>query len=182
MFENGLQQEYIPRLEHSSNYRQWRKAIKVEFLRQGCQRVINGTAVEPFRNMGSKDKVEISREVLAGTAPPTPTEAIGGVELNKNQLFAWKEWQQKEQTAQRLILSTVEEELSCELEQLKSALDMWTYLKKKLGVTTEEYQEEIEIKLKSIKLRERPTPKEMENHLISFSELLSEARESECGS
>ncbi|WVO17891.1 hypothetical protein L204_105589 [Cryptococcus depauperatus] len=142
----------IPKLVGIRNYHEWKLAVENYLLVRGCIGIIEGTDVEPFRQLITTSNVPIPRSVRAGSAVPTPTETIGGEELDYRDEDKWANWRNREQIAQGVICSTIDEEMLLNIRPMKSALEMWTFLKTDMRIETREHQLKIERKIRNLRL------------------------------
>ena len=170
----------IPKLTSIDNYHDWKLAVESYLLIRGCLGIVEGTDEEPYRRLKDVDDQPIPRTVRAGSAVPTPLETIGKRELLGRDEEKWDEWRKREMVAQGVICSTVSKGTLIDLRRLKSALEMWTFLKTDMQIDTDEHQVEIERKLRNLRLRENPSLDEMETHLEAYNELYLEAVDAGC--
>jgi transposase InsO family protein len=136
----------------------------------GGSGIIDGTESEPYRKEG------LARDRRAGSVPPSVIERTTTEELTDEQRKEWRLWKKSELKVRGILLATVSEGMSDDLEDLNTAKEIWDKLAKRHKQDTPEEKARIQTNLVTLRLPENPTVEEMETHLNEFNVLIRQAR------
>ena len=88
----------------------------------------------------------------------------------------WEKWQKRESKAQGMLKASVSLAIKLDLDDLKSAGDMWAHCEHLHALNIVENQREVRRKLYSLDLQDDATSEEMAAHVELFSRLIMEAK------
>jgi hypothetical protein len=170
----------IPKLtHHPSTYAGWRTAIEVAL--QLADSWNAGLDAEPNRARwinrapGATGTV-LARNTRAGPAMPEASKTTSGNAMTAEERKEWKKWQTRESKAQGMLKALVSLAIKLDLDDLKSAGDMWTHCEHPHALNIVEDQREVRRKLYSLDLQDDATSEEMAAHEELFSRLIMEAK------
>jgi hypothetical protein len=170
----------IPKLtHHPSTYAGWRTAIEVAL--QLADSWNAGLDAEPNRARwinrapGATGTV-LARNTRAGPAMPEASETTSGNAMTAEERKEWEKWQTRESKAQGMLKALVSLAIKLDLDDLKSAGDMWTHCEHPHALNIVENQREVRRKLYSLDLQDDATSEEMAAHEELFSRLIMEAK------
>jgi hypothetical protein len=115
----------IPVLKNNATYAKWKKAVEHQLMIFGGSGIIDGTEEEPYR------KAYLPRDRRAGSLLTTASETNDAQALTAEQTEEWRLWKKSELKVRGILLATVSEGMSDDLDDLKSAKEIWDKLKKK---------------------------------------------------
>jgi len=172
----------IPKLTHDpSTYAGWRAAIEVALQLADCWNAALGLDREPNRARwidrapGATGTVT-ARNARAGSAMPEVSETVSGNAMTAEEKKEWEKWQKRESKAQGMLKASVSLAIKLDLDDLKSAADMWAYCEHLHALNIVENQREVRRKLYSLDLDDDATSEEMAAHVELFSRLIMDAR------
>ncbi|GFZ44321.1 hypothetical protein JCM24511_02043 [Saitozyma sp. JCM 24511] len=172
----------IPKLTHDpSTYAGWRTAIEVALQLADSWNAALGLDAEPNRARwinrapGATGTVLV-RNARAGSAMPEVSETTSGNAMTADERKEWEKWQTRESKAQGMLKASVSLAIKLDLDNLKSAGDMWTHCEHLHALNIVENQREVRRKLYSLDLQDDATSEEMAAHVELFSRLIMEAK------
>ena len=172
----------IPKLTHDpSTYAGWRTAIEVALQLADSWNAALGLDAEPNRARwinrapGATGTV-LARNARAGSAMPEASETTSGNAMTADERKEWEKWQTRESKAQGMLKASVSLAIKLDLDDLKSAGDMWTHCEHLHALNIVENQREVRRKLYSLDLQDDATSEEMAAHVELFSRLIMEAK------
>jgi hypothetical protein len=123
----------IPKLTHDpSIYAGWRTASEVALQLADSWNAALGLDAEPNRARwinrarGATGTV-LARNARAGSAMPEASETTSGNAMTADEREEWEKWQTRESKAQGMLKASVSLAIKLDLDDLKSAGDMWTH-------------------------------------------------------
>ena len=174
--------DIIPKLTHDpSTYAGWRAAIEVALQLADCWNAALGLDREPNRARwinrapGATGTVT-ARNARAGSAMPEVSETVSGNAMTAEEKKEWEKWQKRESKAQGMLKASVSLAIKLDLDDLKTAADMWAYCEHLHALNIVENQREVRRKLYSLDLDDDATSEEMAAHVELFSRLIMDAR------
>ncbi|KAK4685970.1 putative transposase, partial [Tremellales sp. Uapishka_1] len=174
----------IPKLRNNLNYATWFNTVENALLVAGCMGILDGTDVEPYwvatqvvqvldaAGQPTTTTVEqvIPRTTRAGSAAPS-VNPDGGNALDTRQLAQWREWSKREQKVQGILRMTVSDGLKVDIMYMKTAKEMWEYLKAAHQLDTSEMRADIRRSLALLRLGKDATAEEMDSHMERYNSL-----------
>src|SRR5689334_8635794 len=133
MHEDKTLYAKVPILRGVDTYTAWKTALQTYLITIGCERVVDGTEIEPPREIGTEGS-RVTRAATAAAAieeisPITSTTTPEAVATTtKLEETAWDKWYRKEQRAKGVIRSTVSKGLLVDLLDMRTAKEMWDFL------------------------------------------------------
>jgi hypothetical protein len=172
----------IPKLTHDpSTYAGWRMAIEVALQLADSWNAALGLDAEPNRarwiNRASGATGTVLRKnTRAGSAMPAASETTSGNAMTADGRKEWEKWQTRESKPQGMLKASVSLAIKLDLDDLKSAGDMWTHCEHLHALNIIENQREVRKKLYSLDLQDDAMSEEMVAHVELFSRLIMEAK------
>jgi hypothetical protein len=172
----------IPKLTHDpSTYAGWRTAIEVALQLADSWNAALGLDAEPNRASwinrapGATGTV-LARNARAGSAMPEGSETTSGNAMTADEKKEWEKWQTRQSKAQGMLKASVSLAIKLDLDDLKSAGDMWTHCEHLHALNIVENQREVRRKLYSLDLQDDATSEKMAAHVELFSRLIMGAK------
>lgn len=171
----------IPVLKGHSNFHEWEHLFRAFARRKNLITTLLGVDREPFRKTVAKGDgdYEVVRPPAerAGECPPTGRQLAPGQgqTLSEDDRAKWDKWAKTENPLRAALIETSLPKLHDFIDRHWTAHDAFEALAAKFQNDTIEHRRSAKTAVESLKLPDKPTPEELDDHMEEYMRLVGKS-------